>query len=143
LRSEAALWKSIRPYLQAAKLDPVRVENPIGPGTPDVNFIGGWMELKSIEAWPVRDASIVTIKHFTPQQRVWLFKRWKYAPGTTHLLLEVRSVRQLLLFDGNVAALVVGKAPAAEHRLAARAVIEKSELGRLPELLQEKRVFEP
>ena len=101
------------------------------------------MELKSIEAWPVRDGTIVSISHYTAQQRVWLFKRWKYAPGTTHLLLEVRSVRQLLLFDGNVAALVVGKAPAAEHRLAARVVIEKSDLARLPGLLMEKRFFTP
>lgn len=126
----------MRPFLLAAKLDPVRVENPIHPGTPDVNLCDGmWIELKSIEAWPARETSNVAIRHFTPQQRVWLYRRWKYAPGSTRLLLEVRSVREWLLFDGDVAAKIVGRSPMAEHRKQARVVFGTHELSTLPKIL--------
>jgi hypothetical protein len=138
VKTESMQWRKLRPFLQAAKLDPVRVENPICPGTPDVNFINGWIELKTIEVWPPREGAIVSIRHFTPQQRVWLYRRWKYAPGTTHLLLEVRAVGQWLLFDGDVAAKIVGRATAAVHRGAARAVLGAHELAQLPKILVER-----
>lgn len=132
------MWKKIRPVLIEAKLDPVRVENPIHPGTPDVNLCDGrWLELKCIEAWPARAATPVRIPHFTPQQRVWLFRRWRYAPGSTLLLLEVRAEEQWLLFDGDVAAKVVGKTTTAEHRVNARAVLDVQALSELPNILAE------
>ena len=124
----------------AAKLDPVRIENPIHPGTPDVNLASGeWLELKSIAAWPDREGNLVIIKHFTPQQRTWLYRRWKYAPNTTYLLLEVRSVRQWLLFDGDVAAQIVGRATTARHRVNARAVLGDGEFDQLPKIFVEAR----
>jgi hypothetical protein len=119
----------------AAKLDPVRVENPIHPGTPDVNIADGrWIELKCIPRWPVRALTPVRIAHFTPQQRVWLYRRWRAAPGSTLLLLEVRTDRQWLLFDGDVAAKIVGRLNAAEHHANARAVIDEYELSTLPSI---------
>jgi hypothetical protein len=131
--------------LLAAKLDPVRVENPIHPGTPDVNLMDGrWIELKSADRWPVRARTRFRIPHFTQQQRVWLYRRWKYAPGTTLLLLEMRSDRQWLLFDGNVAAEIVGRATQAEHRINARAVLGEHELPELPRIFAEiDRSFAP
>jgi hypothetical protein len=129
------MWKRLRPILAAAKLDPVRVENPIYPGTPDVNLaIGSWIELKTIEAWnpPGR---VTVIRHFTPQQRVWLYRRWKFAPGTTHLILEVRTPQLWLLFDGDVAAKVVGRFDSATHHARARAVLDVAEISKLPALL--------
>ena len=138
MRAESQLWTRIRPFLVAARLDPVRVENPIHPGTPDVNICDGrWIELKSIAAWPKRDTTHVRIKHFTPQQRVWLLRRWKYTPGSTLLLLEVRSVDQCLLFDGDVAARLVGRAPASRHRTNAFAVLDQ--VSELPTILAESR----
>lgn len=139
MRAESAFWKRLRPILQAAKLDPIRVENPIHPGTPDVQLANGkWIELKSIAAWPVREATSVKIAHYTPQQRVFLYKRWKYAPGSTLLLLEVRSVRQCLVFDGDVAAKIVGRGTTAAHRLNARAVLGTHvDLDQLPQVLVE------
>ena len=131
MKAESLQWRKVRPFLLAAKLDPVRVENPIHPGTPDINLIGGWVELKTIADWPARDHLMLRIPHFTPQQRVFLFRRWKYAPGTTHLLLEVRASKQWLLFDGDVAARIVGRVTAAEHRTAARAVLGEHELAEL------------
>jgi hypothetical protein len=129
------MWKKIRPILLAAKLDPVRVENPIHPGTPDVNLATGcWIELKCVEGWPARESTCLRIGHYTPQQRVFLYRRWKYAPGSTFLLLEVRAERQWLLFDGNVAAKIVGRVTVAEHRANARAVLDESELAELPKI---------
>lgn len=135
MRSESAMWKALRPFLIAAKLDPVRVENPIHPGTPDVNLAtGAWIELKSVDRWPARAETPLRIGHFTPQQRVFLYRRWKHAPGTTFLLMEVRAARQWLLFDGNVAAKVVGRVTTSAHRLQARAVLDVSELSELPKI---------
>lgn len=129
------MWRKLRPVLLAAKLDPVRVENPIHPGTPDVNIsTGQWIELKCIPCWPVREMTPVRISHYTQQQRVWLYRRWKYAPGSTFLLLEVRAEGQWLLFDGDVAMRIVGKATAAEHRTSARAVLAARELAELPKI---------
>ena len=138
MRSESLMWKKVRPFLVAAKLDPVRVENPIHPGTPDVNIADGrWIELKCIPTWPVRASTVVRIAHYTPQQRVWLYRRWKAAPGSTLLLLEVRADRQWLLFDGDVAAKIVGKVNTALHRMNARAVIVERELAELPKIFSE------
>jgi hypothetical protein len=138
MKAESTFWKKLRPVFLAAKLDPVRVENPIHPGTPDVNLAdGNWFELKSIPGWPVRAETCLKIGHFTAQQRVWLYRRWKYAPGSTFLLLEVRSSQQALLFDGDVAAKIVGRATTSEHRLKARAVLATGELDQLPKILQE------
>jgi hypothetical protein len=136
VKSESLMWAKLRPILLAAKLDPVRVENPIHPGTPDVNFCTGtWMELKCIPAWPKRDGTLVRISHFTQEQRVWLYRRWRHAPGSTLLLLEVRADRQWLLFDGDVATRIVGKSTAAEHRRNARAVLHVRELTELPRII--------
>ncbi len=135
MKPESAMWKYLRPYLLRAKLDPVRVENPIHPGTPDVNLANGfWVELKSIEAWPVRANTTVSMAWYTPQQRVFLFRRWRFAPGTTHLLLEVRATKQWLLFDGDVAAKIVGRVTAAEHQAQARVVLGEHELAELPKI---------
>ena len=132
------MWRKVRPVLVAAKLDPVRVENPIHPGTPDVNLAPGtWLELKCLPEWPVRPATPVRIPHYTPQQRVWLMRRWKYAPGSTLLLLEVRADQQWLLFQGDVAAKIVGRVNTAQHRMHASAVLGEHELVDLPKVMFE------
>ena len=135
MKRESIQWQKLRPFLVTAKLDPVRVENPICPGTPDVNLASGdWIELKTIEDWP-RAGLQVRIPHFTPQQRVWLYKRWRAAPGTTHLVLEVRAAKQWLLFDGDVAAKIVGRTTEAEHKEKAREIVGAWDLAKLAELI--------
>lgn len=69
-------------------LHAIPVENLVGPGTPDVNFIGGWLELKSLDGWPARPETPVKIDCLTPQQRVWLWQR-SQAGGHAFLLLKV------------------------------------------------------
>jgi hypothetical protein len=91
------------------ELDAVSVENKVYPGTPDVNFAEGWVELKWLRYWP-RNAedSVVQIRHFTPQQRVWLKRRWNRG-GQAFLLLQAAQT-DWLLFDGLTAAQAVGRA---------------------------------
>jgi hypothetical protein len=86
-------------------LNAIAVENPVLPGTPDVNYVEGWIELKWLRSWPSR-GGIVTIPHFTPQQRVWHYRRRK-AGGQSWFLLQCR--REWILLDGAVAAMVVNK----------------------------------
>jgi len=87
-------------------LDAVAVENPAYPGTPDVNFVEGWIELKVAERWPPQ-GGILRLEHFTQHQRVWLLRRWRRG-GRALLLLRVG--REWLLFDGETAAKIVGRA---------------------------------
>lgn len=101
------MWDAIRPVL--ARLDPVRVENPVCcPGTPDVNYVGGWIELKYADRWPPRGGPL-RIDHFTSQQRTWLRRR-RAAGGRAFVLLKV-GTREWLLFDGVRAADVLGEVP--------------------------------
>lgn len=94
--------------LKALKiLDARPVENSADPGTPDVNYIGGWVELKQISAWPSRPDTPVRCDHFTPQQRGWLIRRGLRG-GRAWLLLQVR--KEWLLFNGSVAAEHLGTA---------------------------------
>jgi hypothetical protein len=90
-------------------LHALAVENPTHPGTPDVNYTLGWIELKWMKRWKNNaHRSPVLIEHFTPQQRWWLRKRWE-AGGKAFLMLQVG--REYLLFTGDVAAEHVGLVP--------------------------------
>lgn len=106
--SESEAWNAIRPVLKP--YDPVRIESPMSPGVPDVNYTYGWIELKYLEAWPVRPATPVKIDHFTQQQRVWLTRRCRMG-GLAFLLLKVGKGKnaEWLLFNGRVAAEHVGE----------------------------------
>jgi hypothetical protein len=102
-------YMSRRVMIALRSLDPVRVENPALPGTPDINFIGGWLELKSMDAWPKRPSTPLKVPHFTQQQRVWLLRRVR-AGGCACVLLRVggKVDGEWLLFAGDVAALNLG-----------------------------------
>lgn len=87
-------------------LDAFSVENLCGSGTPDVNYMEGWIELKHKDEWPKRATSVVRLPHFTPQQRLRLRRRW-HLGGNAYLLLQVE--QDWLLFDGGTAAVHVGR----------------------------------
>lgn len=87
------------------KLDARPIENPIGPGTPDVNYIEGWIELKWLRRWPKNAETIVQLPHFTKGQRLWLRRRWRRG-GNAFLLLQCK--QEWLLFTGQDAHDFVG-----------------------------------
>jgi len=90
----------------------VAVENSVYPGTPDVSTIAGWLELKHLDAWPVRPTTAVGVKTFTVQQRLFL-KRWCRNGGRAWVLLRVGDLEWLLL-DGAYAADHLGTATKSE-----------------------------
>jgi hypothetical protein len=84
------------------------VENSVGPGTPDVSYIGGWIELKWLRDWPKRSDTPVRFPHYTVKQRMWGQRYWDKG-GCSWLLLQRR--REWLLFTAPVAAEYVGNVP--------------------------------
>lgn len=120
------------------ELDAVSVENPVHPGTPDVNFIGGWVELKWARRWPERGGPL-RLDHFTREQRVWLRRRW-HRGGAAWLLLQVG--REWMLFDGEVAAHVVGRSTRGElQRHAAAHWPDGLDSGDLLQMLRRGRTY--
>lgn len=104
--SEKAMRKRVTEALKG--LHAVPVENPARPGTPDVNFINGWIELKKLDRWPkIKPDDPVLLDHFTPQQRIWAQQRHR-AGGNVWLLLQVGN--EFLLFTGCFAAESLGRA---------------------------------
>ena len=97
--SERNMRKRVVQWL--SDLDAFAVENPAHPGTADVNYIEGWVELKQLKAWPKRASTPVRIEHYTSQQRIRARKRWNKG-GNIFWLLQVKN--EWLLLDGNVAA---------------------------------------
>lgn len=98
------MWRALRPKIR--RLDPVRIESPITPGVPDVNYANGWIELKWVARWPPREGPL-RVDHFTQEQRAWLRRR-KRAGGRVFLLLKV-GTQEWLLFDGAIAAVCIGR----------------------------------
>jgi len=93
-------------------LDAISVENPVGPGTPDVNYVEGWIELKWLRSWPKRAETPVTLDHeLTTEQRAWARRRTKRG-GRAWVMLQCR--KEWLLFRGDVAACFLGTATRAE-----------------------------
>lgn len=108
-RRESYLRKAIVRVLPGA----IPVENAVLPGTPDVSYVEGWLELKCRVRWPKRADTIVSMDHFTPQQRVWHLRRAK-AGGSTHVLIEFVEACEYLLLEGAEAARILGKTNRAE-----------------------------
>lgn len=86
-------------------LHPIRVENAAFPGTPDLCYVEGWIELKECPSWPSGPQWPMRVPHFRPEQRIWLRRRVEHG-GRAHLMLKVG--RDWLLLAGDVAASVVG-----------------------------------
>ena len=94
--------------LRKAGLDARPVENPVDPGFPDVEYIGGTLELKAVDAWPKRESTPLRLDHYTKEQRIW-HERRAHKGGRIHVLLQVGP--EFLLFHGPVAANHLGEEP--------------------------------
>ncbi len=95
--TEADAWDSIRPLFGQLGLDPIRVENVLHPGHPDVDYTHGNIELKALDAFPARGPTKVRIPTLTGQQVGWLTRRWEKG-GNCWLLVRVG--REWFLFCG-------------------------------------------
>ncbi len=90
-----------------AKLDAQAVENRVGPGTPDVEYIGGHIECKWLRAWPKRPSTVVKLDHpLLKSQKVWIRRRIRRG-GTAFVMLQCR--HEWLLFRGFLACDWLGK----------------------------------
>lgn len=103
-RTESSLRAAVIEALEP--LHAIAVENPALPGTPDVNYIGGWIELKSSAGWPSRKSTPLRCDHWTPQQKVFHLRRSRKG-GRTWVLLQVGT--DYLLLDGETAVKMLGK----------------------------------
>ncbi len=98
------MWARVRKALK--DLDPVRVENKIEKGTPDVNLAdGSWIELKWQRKLPKRGGILKLDHDLLQEQRVWATRRIK-AGGKSWVLLKAGS--EYLLFKGDIAAQYIG-----------------------------------
>lgn len=98
--------------LQALKpLHGVFVENVMLAGTPDINYVEGWIELKWLEDWPKKPQTPVRLPKFKRGQRIFLYKRC-LAGGQAYLLLRVNL--EWILLPGFWAATRLGTATRAE-----------------------------
>lgn len=81
-------------------LDPHPIENmlSIEKGMPDVEFIGGWAEIKWLPRWPMRKDTPVRIPHYTDDQRRWLRER-QAAGERCFLVLQIR--REWFVWDAD------------------------------------------
>lgn len=106
------MWDALRPILSNLGLDPIRVENGLGAGFPDVNYSDGMLELKRLDHWPVRASTPVSIPTLEerPAQVAVMARRWCHG-GCAFLMLRVG--QELLLFDGWTARTVRGAMPRA------------------------------
>ena len=105
-KPEQKLWDDLSPIFHRWGLDPVRVENGLDFGTPDVNYSKGWIELKSVTApaWPATPVDIGWQKG----QKGWLGRRW-VAGGLAFLLMKIQD--QYLLLDGWTCCTLDGNEP--------------------------------
>lgn len=83
----------------------VAIENLLSAGTPDVEYTGGWIELKYLRAWPKKETTFVKVERFTRHQRLFHYER-RRAGGTSWVLIQCK--REWILLDGATAALYLG-----------------------------------
>lgn len=83
------------------------IENWVGPGTPDSNYVEGWVELKWARSWPVKPGTPVVFEHYTPQQKVWQMRRWSRG-GRVFVLVQIGLC--WMLYDAPTAVEILGKA---------------------------------
>lgn len=111
--SESGMRQNLVKALKS--LDAVPIENPMRAGTPDINYIGGWIECKWMKTWPVYcDTRPVHFSHpLTKEQGIWLARRWM-SGGTTLVCAQV--AREWFFFSGETAKFKFGNMTRPEMR---------------------------
>lgn len=90
MKPESRFWSRIKKKFPTGHL--IRVENPVLPGTPDVNFCWQgreiWFELKFEPGLPKRKETAVFTRALRPEQVLWLKTR-SYYGGECYILAGV------------------------------------------------------
>lgn len=106
-------WRKKHVVPALAVLHAKPVENTVGPGMPDVAYIGGWIELKCIDVLPRRAEDPVKCAHFRPDQRGWLVEH-DAKGGRCHVMILFPKTWDFMLLGGAWAAKRLGFAPMQE-----------------------------
>ena len=85
--------------------DARRVENSVGPGTPDINCTFGWIESKRIKSFPRDRTAVVPVGHYRPAQRAWHIARTDLG-GVVYVAIQVGD--EVFIFNARDAALGLG-----------------------------------
>lgn len=89
--AEKDFWATVRKHL-GPHGHLVRIEDLLAEGVPDVNYCingaEGWLELKWVEKWPVRETTPLRIPHYTKAQRLWHYMRGS-AGGRMFIMVKV------------------------------------------------------
>ncbi len=95
--SEALMRKKLVKNLM--RLDAVPIENMLRAGTPDVNFLYGWIECKYMKFWPRNaEKNPVRFPHpLTKEQCLWIKRRCKRG-GLCYVAIQVS--RDWFFFKG-------------------------------------------
>jgi hypothetical protein len=118
------MWGRVRRALKG--LDPVRVENRVEAGTPDVNYVEGWLELKWRRKQPKNPDKLFKLDHeFTTEQRTWAIRR-QHAGGRTFVLVKIS--QEWILLYGHIAAQYLEKTSLNELRTKAIKIWYKNKL---------------
>lgn len=100
--SEEGLKKTLYRRLKDLWI-PTDIESPCSPGVPDIYYTNkifermGWVELKHSHFWPMRETTILKLKHYTKQQKNWI--RTHHNHGC-RVFLMIQVERDYLIFDG-------------------------------------------
>lgn len=91
-KPEQRQWDYLRGQM-AGRWDAQRHEDRYCQDIPDVSFglqgIDGWIELKTIKAWPKRVGTPLNIPHLTAGQVNWIEARYAHGGRNSFLLLAV------------------------------------------------------
>jgi hypothetical protein len=96
---ESTARKRLLRLFKEAGVPAIPVENTSWPGTPDIAYPEGWIEVKTIENCnlPKRITTPIRIDHFTAQQRHFAYW-WTKGEGRCYMVLVLGKL--WLLLDG-------------------------------------------
>lgn len=94
-QKEKTMWKYLDGKMKG-HWSVQRHEDKYSVGIADISYaangIDGWIELKCLDWWPKSDKQIVSIPHFTPQQKNWLLDRGDKGSGNVFILIKIEDL---------------------------------------------------
>jgi len=109
MSGEHTLWRYLANGMRG-RWHAQRHEDKYTAGIPDVSYgingVDGWIELKSLTRWPIKNDALIDVG-LSREQAIWLTSRGSRGNGQCFILLRVG--REHLLFPWTVAKTLVEK----------------------------------